>query len=98
MRNACAHSFRPINFATRELANVCKRVTADDRYDIVPTDKTKPEHEALGLRLRFMLTCLIAMAAITGGPGAADGIVPAILKWVDARRNGNDQGIQWPET
>lgn len=31
MRNACAHSIHPIDFKTRELANVCKRLFTEDK-------------------------------------------------------------------
>lgn len=65
MRNACAHSFRAINFETPELANVALRLFSGGR-GFFPLQTRSPS-----LRMSFMIECATMLVAISHGSKAA---------------------------
>ena len=66
MRNACAHSARPIDFATPELVQVCKRL-----FDPSPGSYLKVQSEdPFILRQAFIVTCMAIQSALALGSRA----------------------------
>lgn len=63
MRNACAHSFRPIDFATPELANVCKRLFSTDENLF----KMEAGGDLAKMRLGFVTAFVSLMTVISHG-------------------------------
>jgi DNA-binding MltR family transcriptional regulator len=66
MRNACAHSFLPINFGTPELANICKRLFSSPQNIFqyaVDDDREK-------MRKAFVTAFTTLMTVITHGSRA----------------------------
>lgn len=63
MRNACAHSYRQIDFSTPELVQVCKRL-----FDPAPGSFLRVlADDPATLRRAFMATCMAIQASITHG-------------------------------
>lgn len=58
MRNACAHSPRPISFATPELANVCKRLFSEERESLIGAVSDDPVDLRCAFEFKFVATLL----------------------------------------
>jgi DNA-binding MltR family transcriptional regulator len=73
MRNACAHSFKPIGFSTPELATVMRRLFMPERKSFIrmPPDDTDAET----LRSLFVLKTSSLLVTITHGSEEAERFV-----------------------
>ena len=81
MRNACAHSFRPIDFKTPELANVCKRLfSGDENLFKMETDGDRDK-----MRLAFVTVFVTLMTVISHGSREE---AQAVLRSTVAELNG----------
>ena len=79
MRNACAHSFKPIGFETKELVTVFKRVFGDDRDSLI----TMPPDDAATdlLRDTFSYQCIALLMTIThGSRDAAREVITGLIE------------------